>query len=63
MIKYSLYDQRYLIDPDSSFCFEVCETLKEANKNKKNYGNDIVVVKESIKRKGKAYIVIDSNII
>lgn len=63
MIKYSLYDERYLTIPDSSTCFEVCETLKEANRNKKKYGNNTVIVKENLEIKGNGYIVTNSEII
>lgn len=48
MIKYALYDGRYLSDPDSASCFEVCETLKEARKNKNSYGTNTVIVEETL---------------
>lgn len=42
---FELYDGRYLTDPDSAICFEVCESLEEAMQEKDNYGTDTVVVK------------------
>jgi len=39
-----LYDGRYRTDPDSAICYEVCESLKEAQENANDYGNDTVIV-------------------
>lgn len=48
MIAYTLYDGRYLDDPDSASCFGVCDTLKEARRDSKDYGDDTVIVKETM---------------
>lgn len=64
MITYELYDVRYLTEPDRSFCFEVCETLAEAMKNKDDYGYDTVIVKSVSKKVGeRKYDEISSEII
>lgn len=51
-IVFELYDGRYLTNPDQAVCFEVCESLKEARKNKKEYGDDTVIVKTVLKMTG-----------
>ncbi len=43
-----LYDGRYLTDKDRATCYEVCKSLREAVKNKYNYGNDTVIVKVDV---------------
>lgn len=48
---YSLYDMRYLDDPDYAICFEVCDTLDEAKEAKEDYGN-AVIVKETLRETG-----------
>lgn len=52
-IVYGLWDARYLTDEDRATCFEVCDTLKEALENKDDYGDDTVIVKETLKPVGK----------
>ena len=47
--KYFLYDGRYRTDEDRAMCYEVCETLKEAKKSTKDYGDDTVIVESEIK--------------
>jgi len=44
-----LYDGRYRTDEDSAVCYEMCETLKEANTNAKDYGEDTVIVEAETK--------------
>lgn len=39
-----LFDDRYITNEDKAVCFECCETLKEAKKNAKDYGNNTVIV-------------------
>ena len=39
-----LYDGRYIHNQDRSILFEMCETLKEAKRNRKEYGDDTVIV-------------------
>lgn len=43
-MKYLIMDGRWHTDPDNSVCFEVCDTKEEANKRKKNYGTDCVIL-------------------
>jgi DNA-directed RNA polymerase subunit E'/Rpb7 len=42
---YLIYDGRYLADPQKAYILEVCDTLKEARKSVKDYGDDSVIVK------------------
>lgn len=39
-----LFDGRYRTDEDRAICYEVCETLNEAKRNSRDYGNDTVIV-------------------
>lgn len=39
-----IYDGRYIFDEERSTCFEVCHSLKEAKRNRLDYGNDCVIV-------------------
>lgn len=41
---WAIMDGRAAYDEDDAVIFEVCETEKEANANKKDYGDDCVVV-------------------
>ena len=41
---YALYDYRYLDDPDRAMCLSMCETLKAAKKDRKNFFEDSVLV-------------------
>ena len=49
MIKYFLYDGRYLNDEDSAICYEVCDSLEEAKQTAPEYGDDTVIVKTTVK--------------
>jgi hypothetical protein len=42
---YLIYDPRYLTDQSSATLFESCETLKEAKRNRREYGEGNVIVK------------------
>lgn len=44
-IHYFIYDSRYLVDPDRAIVYEVCDTLKEARENAREYGNNNIIVK------------------
>jgi len=48
-INYCLYDGRFITNPERAICYECCESLKEARKNKDDYGDDTVIVKTTIK--------------
>lgn len=66
MIKYALYDGRYLSDPDSASCYEVVDSIKEARRNKSNYGSDTVIVEETLEAAGNVpntYMVTNSKIV
>jgi hypothetical protein len=39
-----LFDGRYRTDEDRAICYEVCDSLKEANENADDYGDDTVIV-------------------
>lgn len=39
-----LYDGRYTTNPDDAIVYEVCETLREAKENSRDYGTDTVIV-------------------
>lgn len=43
--KYLIYDGRYPFDPDRATVMEVCDTLKEAQQNRTDYGDDCVIVR------------------
>ncbi len=49
MIKYFLYDGRYLNDEDSAICYEVYDSLEEAKQTAPEYGDDTVIVKTTVK--------------
>lgn len=44
--KWFIYDGRYYSDPDRALVMSVCDTEKEAEEEKYDYGADCVVVKE-----------------
>lgn len=48
-IFYSLYDGRYLNDPDDAIIYVTCTSLKEAERYKKNDWPDGVIVKQTVK--------------
>ncbi len=60
IISYMLFDGRYLNNPDSAVCYEVCDSLKEARENKDDYGTDTVIVKATSKCVGKGKYEIKS---
>jgi hypothetical protein len=39
-----LFDGRYRTDEDRAICFEVCDSLDEAQKTAPDYGDDTVIV-------------------
>lgn len=43
-----LFDGRYITDEDRAICYESCETLKEARKNRTDYGDDTVIVEAEV---------------
>lgn len=43
-IVYFIYDGRFHTDPDRALVMEVCDTLEEARKNRRDYGDDCVIV-------------------
>jgi len=45
---YLIYDGRYLTDPERAYVLEVCDTLKEARKSVKDYGDDSVIVEAEL---------------
>ena len=45
---YLIYDGRYLVDPQKAYVIEVCDTLKEARKSVKDYGDDSVIVEAEL---------------
>ena len=49
---FELRDGRYHTDPDRDIVYEVCETLKEARKEAKEYGDDTVILKTILKKIG-----------
>ena len=49
--KYLIYDSRYRTNPDKAICFDVCDTLKEAEKNIAEYGDNNVVVEYEVNGK------------
>tara|TARA_R110000822_G_scaffold67329_2_gene164024 strand:- start:3584 stop:3766 length:183 start_codon:yes stop_codon:yes gene_type:complete len=48
MRRYFLYDGRYRTNEDRATLYEVCSTLKEAQKVSKDYGDDTVIVEYDI---------------
>lgn len=56
--EYGIYDGRYLTDPESATLFEYCDTLKEARRNKKDYGTGNVIVEFLVEeRNGNTHII------
>ena len=63
-IVYTLWDARYLTDPDRAICFDTCENIREVRSVMSDYGDDTVIVKETLNRTGAAmFEVIKSEII
>ena len=46
--KWLIYDARYNSNPDDAIVFSVCNTKKEAEEEKSDYGSDCVVVEEEL---------------
>jgi hypothetical protein len=63
-IVFELYDGRYLDNPEDATCFEICESLKEAHKEKDEYGTNTVIVKRVLKHiSGNKYAEVSSEIV
>lgn len=61
---FELRDGRYLTQPDKSILYEACETLKEARKEAKEYGEDTFIVKTILKQIGeRIYEEISSEVV
>jgi hypothetical protein len=62
-IDFDIYDPRYLTDPESSTCFEAgCETMNEAKRAAKEYGENNVIVRTLSVWNGSAWVVESSSI-
>jgi hypothetical protein len=61
-IDYIIYDERYLTDPDSATCYEVCDTLNEARNSGPDYGGHVIVKTTSQKVGKRTYEVIKEEI-
>lgn len=48
MKNWFLYDSIYRTNPFRAVCFEVCDSLKEAEENAPYYGDDTVIVEYDI---------------
>ena len=48
MKKYLIYDARYYTEPERAIVMAICDTEKEAEREKKDYGDDCVVVEEDL---------------
>lgn len=61
---FDIYDPRYRTEPYRATCFEAgCETLSEARKAAKTYGNGNVIVRTvSHQVSGNKYVVVSSEI-
>lgn len=47
-IEYSLWDSRAETDKDRATCYSVCQTLKEAKREKKEDFNDAVIFRDTV---------------
>lgn len=43
--QFLLFDGRYKTNPDIAFCFEVCDTFREAVDSAPDYGDDVYIVR------------------
>jgi hypothetical protein len=59
-IEYSLWDSRAETDRESATCYSVCETLKEAKREKKEDFPDAVIFKDTVEILNKNVMVIKS---
>ena len=48
MKKYLIYDARYYTQPERAIVMAIYDTKEEAEREKKNYGDDCVVVEEDL---------------
>lgn len=46
--QWMLFDGRYRTDSDRATCYECCETVKEARKSARDYGDDTVIVEADV---------------
>ena len=51
--KWVLYDGRAITDIDNAIVYTVCDTFKEAIKDKKDFFNDAVIYKETLEEQSK----------
>lgn len=64
LVTYQIYDSRYYENPDRAVCFEVCDTLREAQRSRNDYGNNNIIVESKNKKIGvNQYLEISSRII
>ena len=57
-IDFNVYDSRYLTDPEKAICLEAgCETLNEARKAAKKYGENNVIERAVLMWVGKCWVV------
>lgn len=63
-ITFDIYDPRYRTEPDRATCFEAgCETLNEARKAAKQYGQNNVIVRTVLEQVyGSVWRVVSSEI-
>jgi len=54
--QYIIYDGRYHTEPDDATVMTMCNTLKEAQNDKSDYGTDCVIVECEVQADGKTLI-------
>ena len=52
IIKYFIYDSRYNNNSNKAIVLLVCDSLREARREKNNYGEGNVIVKVTINKEG-----------
>jgi hypothetical protein len=55
-MKYLVYDARYHIDQDSATVMCICDSLAEAKRDRKDYGEDCVIEECKIQPDGKTLV-------
>lgn len=61
---YALYDGRYPTEPDRAIVFEICDTLREARQNRKEYGDDTCIVKVTCDvQKDGSYLIVKEELL
>lgn len=60
---YALYDYRYLDDPDRAMCLSMCETLKEAKSDRKDFEDSVLVECTWEQQKDGSRLIINEKII